>query len=435
MNRKTILPLLLVLALGGLGAWLLLQSGHDHAGSDHGHAHGHGGHHDDPAGEAPRGPHSGRLFTAVRAARGFADGGFTLELAIFEDGVPPEFRAWFTLDGRPLPPDSVQLSVTLTRPGNVVDEHIFTSAGEFARSPLEVYEPHSFHYDIRARRGDRSHRWELDAPEMQTTIDADTAQRAGIVVEPAGPAVLAETITVYGQVKLNADRLARATPRFAGLVREARKSLGDPVAAGEVVAVIEANDSLAVFAVTAPRAGVVIGRTAAAGETVAGGAPLYTIADFSEVWIDLNIPRGEQARVRPGQPVTLHTEAGPDAAGVIAWLSPLGSAETQTLTARIVRPNLDGRWRPGLFVKADITTATTEVPVAVKESALQTLFDFDVVFSQHGELYQARPLELGRRSGGLVEVRKGLRAGELYVTANSFLIKADIGKSGAAHDH
>ena len=66
---------------------------------------------------------------------------------------------------------------------------------------------------------------------------------------------------------------------------------------------------------------------------------------------------------------------------------------------------------------------------------MQSVFDFTVVFSQHGELYQARPLELGRRGGGFIEVLKGLKAGERYVTENSFLIKADILKSGASHDH
>lgn len=426
MNWKTILPLLAVLVLGGAGTYYILERGHDHAaGSDHGHAHGPGGH-DDHAEEPPRGPHRGRLFT---------EGAFAVELAIFEDGVPPEFRAWFTLDGKPLPPDAVQLTVKLTRPGNVVDEHAFVPAGDFARSPAEVYEPHSFHYTVSARHGDRIHRWELDAPEMQTTIAADAAQRAGVAVEAAGPAAIPETLTVYGQVRLNADRVARTTARFAGLVRGMRKSLGDAVVEGEVVATVETNDTLALIEIVAPRAGVVVERHATAGQTVTEGAPLYTTADLSEVWIDLAVPAGAQVRVQTGQVVALHLDGSFAARGAIAWLSPLGTAGSQTVTARVVLPNPDGRWRPGLFVRGDITLATHEVPVAVRESALQTLFDFDVVFSRHGDLYQARPLALGRRGGGWVEVLKGLRDGELYVTGNSFLIKADIGKSGASHDH
>lgn len=424
MNRKLILSLLAVVALGGVAGYLLLERGHDHA-AESADAHGHGTP-AESAGESARGPHNGRLFS---------EAGFTLELAIFEAGVPPEFRAWFTQGGQPVAPAAVKLAVQLTRPGPVVDDHVFAPAGDFARSPAEVYEPHSFNYAITAEHAGRTYRWQLDAPEMQTTIATDAAQRAGVVAGPAGPAALAETLAVYGQVKLNADRIARATPRFAGIVREARKSLGDPVSAGEVVALVEANESLSTFEVKAPRAGIIVERAATAGEAVAEGASLYTIADLSDVWIDLNISRGDQSRVRAGQPVVLHVDGGPDTAGTIAWLSPLGSAETQTLIARVNLPNTDGRWHPGLFVKADITVATHDVPVAVKESALQTLFDFDVVFSQHGDLYQARPLELGRRHGGWVEVLKGLKAGESYVIENSFLIKADIGKSGASHDH
>ena len=75
------------------------------------------------------------------------------------------------------------------------------------------------------------------------------------------------------------------------------------------------------------------------------------------------------------------------------------------------------------------------VPQLKSVSAVQTLFDFTVVFSQHGDVYQARPLTLGRRGGGFIEVLKGLTAGERYVVENSFLIKADIGKAGASHDH
>ena len=431
MNWKLPLSLLAVVTLGGAATWYLLKSDHDHAasaGHDH-HGHAHGAHgHDAPAAEdSAKGPHGGRLLR---------DGTFSLELAIVEKGVPPEFRAWFSADGKPLAPSAVQLTVTLTRAGGVVDEHRFAPEGDYARSPTEVHEPHSFSYKILARHGDRLHRWEFDAPEMQTTIAAAATQRAGVTVEAAGPATMTETLAVYGRVKLDANRVARVTPRFAGLVREARKSVGDTVSANEVVAIIEANQSLAPFEVRAPIAGLVTERTTTVGEAAAEGAALYTIADYSSVWIDLQLPPRDAARVRLGQSVALQpNDGGPAGTGQIAWLAPVADAETQTLTARVIQPNPDGRWRPGLFVQAEIALAESVVPVAVKEAGLQTVFDFTVVFSQHGEVYQARPLTLGRRSGGFAEVLKGLAAGERYVVENSFLIKADIGKSGASHDH
>ena len=234
-----------------------------------------------------------------------------------------------------LPASAVQLTVQLTRPGGKTDEHRFAPSGDFVRSPDEVYEPHSFSYKISARHGDRLHRWEFAAPEMQTTLAADVARRSGLATAPAGPATLVETLPVYGQVKLNANRLGRAVPRFAGLVREARKSLGDSVAAGEVVAVLETNQTLALIEVRAPLAGVIIEREVHAGQTVAEGATLYIIADLSEVWVDLHIPKRDQSRVKVGQPVTLHADdGGPATAGTISWLSPFADAAAQTREQR-----------------------------------------------------------------------------------------------------
>lgn len=425
MNWKLPVTILVVLALGAGAAFYINNREPAAAGAGGHDAHGHGA--GEAAEEVEKGPHGGRLL---------ADADVTLEIAIYEQGVPPEFRVWFTKGGKPVAPSAVKLEVELKRPGGVVDRFTFKPEGDYLRGSGEVEEPHSFDYSIFAEHAGRSHLWEFKAPEMQVTIGAEAAKRAGVAVEPSGPATMTDTLAVYGQVKLNANKIARAVPRFAGIVREARKSIGDKVTAGEVVAVIETNQTLATIEVKAPIAGVIVDRDVTAGETVGDAATLYTIADLSDVWIDLNVPKRDQSRVKVGQAVTIQADDGGEPAkGKIDWIAPTGSAEAQTLTARVVLANPEQRWRPGLFVKAEVSMAEATVPVAVKASAIQTLFDFTVVFSQHGEIYQARPLELGRRSGGFVEVLKGLKAGETYVTENSFLIKADIGKSGASHDH
>lgn len=423
MNWKLPISILAILALGAGAAYFIRNKspaapagGHD--------AHGHGAH---AEAEVEKGPHGGRLLS---------DGDFSIELAIFEKGVPPEFRAWFTKAGKPVAPADVKLTVDLKRPGGVTDTFAFKPEGDYLHGSAEVSEPHSFDYSIFAEHAGRSHLWEFAAPEMQVKIAAEAAQRAGVVAEAAGPATMTETLSVYGQVKLNANRIGRAIPRFGGIVREARKAIGDTVAAGDVVAIVEANQSLVSLEVKAPVAGVIIDRDVNAGETVTDGATLYLIADLADVWVDLNVPKRDHERVKLGQTAIIEADdGGMPVKGTITWIAPTASTEAQTLAARIVVPNSDHRWHAGLFVKAEIVLAETTVPVAVKASAIQALFDFTVVFSQHGETYQARPLELGRRGGGFVEVLKGLKAGEHYVTKNSFLIKADIGKAGASHDH
>ena len=105
------------------------------------------------------------------------------------------------------------------------------------------------------------------------------------------------------------------------------------------------------------------------------------------------------------------------------------------MLARVVLPNPNGEWRPGLYVTAQILVEEVEVPTAVKASALQSFRDWDVVFLNDGNRFEIAILELGRRDAEWVEVVSGLAAGQRYVADNSFIIKADILKSGASHDH
>ena len=79
--------------------------------------------------------------------------------------------------------------------------------------------------------------------------------------------------------------------------------------------------------------------------------------------------------------------------------------------------------------------ARYEVPLAVKRQALQGFRDFTVVYAKVGDQYEVRMLELGREAGDWIEVLGGLKLGTEYVTENSYIIKADIEKSGASHDH
>ena len=416
--RNKLIPILLLVAGVTVAAGLWLSPSVPAAGG-HGHEEG-------PA-EVPRGPHRGRLLV---------DGDFTLELAIFEAGVPPEFRAWFTQAGKPVPPADVKLSVTLIRPGKSGERYAFVPAGEFVRGDHVVAEPHSFDYQIVAEHAGVTHRWAFAAPEMQTVITAAAAEKAGVRTERAGAARLAEEVMLYGRVAFEPDGLRRASARFAGVVVEARRSLGDKVESGEILARLENSQSLVTADVRSPGPGIVVARPFVIGEAVPEGALLYSVADLSKVWIELEVPRRDLGRVRVGQAVVLAAELGGEpVAGKITSFAPVVSAETQSAIARVVLPNPAGLWRPGAFVKAAVTVGEVSAPVTVRLAGLQTLFERPVVFSRHGEVYQARPLRLGRRGGGWAEVLEGLDAGEEYVTEGSFLIKADIGKAGASHDH
>jgi cobalt-zinc-cadmium efflux system membrane fusion protein len=270
----------------------------------------------------------------------------------------------------------------------------------------------------------------------RVAIDPAAARASGISVEVAGPAVIRETLALHGRIEPDGDRTAHVTPRFPGVVIEARKRLGDAVAKDEVVAIVESNESLRPYEVRSRIAGVAIEKNAVPGEFVASDAPLYVVSDLGRVWVDLQVHRRDFERLRVGQRVRVGTSGdGQEAEARIEYLSPLGSPDSQTSLARAALPNPDGRWRPGLFVAAHVEVAESEAPVAVRATALQRLRDRDVVFLAEGDTYEAQPVEVGRSDGGWTEIRSGLAAGQRYAATGSFVLKADVGKSGAAHDH
>jgi cobalt-zinc-cadmium efflux system membrane fusion protein len=120
----------------------------------------------------------------------------------------------------------------------------------------------------------------------------------------------------------------------------------------------------------------------------------------------------------------------------ITFLSPLTSISTQTVTARAVLDNDGGRFRPGMFVTADVLTAVVPVAVAIKQEAIQEIDGKRVVFLRKGDgEFVVREVELGERDQRMVEVLFGVVAGDTYVTQNSFVLKAELGKAAAEHAH
>ncbi len=383
------------------------------------------GGHAAPAEAPAKGPHRGRLLK---------DGAFTLELAIFEDGVPPEYRAWPSLDGQPLPLADVQLAVEVTRLGNKVNTFHFKPEEDFLRGDGALKEPHSFSIKATATHAGNTHVWTYDSFEGRSTIAAKIAEDAGIRTDIAGPATLTETVTLYGQIAANPERRREVSARFPGVIRTVTKKLGDPVKSGEVLASIESNDSLRVYDLTAPLSGVVTARDANPGEQT-GARTLFTITDTRAVIAELSVFPKDRARVQPGAAVQVRLADG-DASveGRVARVD-VQTAANQAVTARVLIEQHDGSLLPGSFVTGDVAVAMREVPLAVKTSGLQAFRDFTVVYAQVGETYEVRMLELGAQHGDRVEILGGLEAGERYVTENSYLIKADIDKSGASHDH
>jgi membrane fusion protein, heavy metal efflux system len=423
MNKKQIAALLIVLIVGGGLTWWTFRNA-----KPSGQVAAEGGHGGEAAApEAVKGPHGGRLLS---------EGDFATEVTIFERGVPPEFRVFFYEKGKQIDPAEIKLAIELHRFGGRVDKIGFNKREDYLLGDKEIVEPHSFDVKVMADYKGKPHRWEYDSYEGRTTMSPEAVKNSGIVIEAAGPAKIKTTINVTGRVRANEDQMTHVIPRYPGIVQKIHKRLGDSVAKDEIVAVVESNDSLRSYDVKSSLAGTVIRKDVTQGEFVKEGEAIYTVANLSTVWVDLNIPRGEFPKLKTGQPVVISAGEGmTNATGKVSYISPFGTEETQTMLARVELPNPNGDWRPGLFVNGEIIVEESEAPVAVKASGLQTFRDWDVVFMQDGNNFEIAILELGRRDNEWVEVTSGLSAGQKYAAENSFIIKADIGKSGATHDH
>ncbi|MFD3262539.1 efflux RND transporter periplasmic adaptor subunit [Phenylobacterium ferrooxidans] len=379
------------------------------------------------AADFERGPHRGRLLR---------DGDFAVEITIFEDGAPPEFHAYVYRKDKPIDPRQVQLSVELTRLGGKVDRFAFAPVEDYLRGAGVVVEPHSFDVKIRAVEGGRTHQWAYASYEGRTSISAEAAKAGGVRTEIAGPATIGELVDMAGRVEIVPEGKAEVRAVYPGRILMMRGELGQSVRRGQAMARVESSHSLQAYAITAPISGVIIEKNANVGG-VAGDQPLFVVADPTKLHAEFFVYPRDAERVRVGQPVEVRSLSGEArlTARVEAIL-PTADLASQTLMAHVhLPPGAATSFRPGMGVEGSFSVGAQSAPLAVRTKALQRFRDFTVVFAKVGNTYEVRMLELGRQTPEWTEVLGGLAPGTEYVVDGAFLIRADIEKSGASHDH
>ena len=290
-------------------------------------------------------------------------------------------------------------------------------------------------------RGDEGAGHEKDAEHADEhassdsiTLPANTAAEVGIKTAAVAAGTIRDAHEVQGLLTPVEGRHARVRARFPGIVRSITVGVGDQVKAGQTLATIESNSSLTDYAVTAPFAGTILGRSVTVGD-VAGDEALFELADLSTLWVDLHLFGADAQHITAGLPVQVARLS--DEAVVTTKLErilPGTATASQSTIARATIRNEDGRWRPGTAVRALVTVAERAAALVVPLSAIQTLEGQSVVFVRSAETYTAKPVRLGERDVEHVEVLDGVEFGEEIVVEQSYLIKADIEKAGAAHE-
>lgn len=197
------------------------------------------------------------------------------------------------------------------------------------------------------------------------------------------------------------------------------------------------------YAIRSPIAGQVIERETTLGERVSPDKErLMVIADLSTVWVLADVPESKLGEVAVGSSVQIQVSAlgGQNFEGSVSYIAPELDPATRTARVRIEVKNPDMKLRPGMFAQAMIAigVAGGEPVVTIAEEAVQTVEGEPAVFvpvESEPNTFAKRAVGVGGPIDGKVPVFAGLKDGEKYVASGSFILKAELGKAGAAHEH
>jgi len=268
--------------------------------------------------------------------------------------------------------------------------------------------------------------------EKVVTINEAIAHKFGVRTAVVSAGIISQQLKVYGKTVNDPSQISHVRARFPGTVASVKVQIGDTVQVGDTLAYVESNESLNSYPIKAMIAGVVISRHANPGE-MALNQVLFTLANFDQVWAELQIFPGQLSQVKAEQKVRI---SGLDktADSTIKHIIPSQDDKPYSI-ARVPIDNELHDWSTGLLVSGQVVICEFEAPIVIAHKAIQVIENKPMVFIKKGDVYEAHSVQLGRSDGRFTEVLSGINLGDDYVTESSYLIKADIEKSGAAHDH
>ena len=207
----------------------------------------------------------------------------------------------------------------------------------------------------------------------------------------------------------------------------------------EVASLSRQTLALQRYEIKAPMSGRVVERLVDLGAPVGGegqAKELYVLADLSSVWVELSVSTSDLGVVQEGQRVAISGgPGGKTSEARIVFISPMLNQETRSARVIAEIDNKDLTWRPGSYVTAQILVEEQTVDLRVPRSALQTIAGESVLFVRTADGFEKREVALGAGDDQSVEIVFGLDAGENIAVANSFVLKAELGKAEAEHAH
>lgn len=197
------------------------------------------------------------------------------------------------------------------------------------------------------------------------------------------------------------------------------------------------EESLTSYNITSPMGGIVTRRNLTVGEIAGPDSDIFTVADLSKVWLNLTVYQKDLGAVAQGQKVTVSADKiNAGGQGVIDYVSPVLQEATRTATARVILANPEGRWRPGLFVNAEVETTAMPADIKVPKSAIQTVHDEPTVFVKREDGFEPVAVTIGTSSSSHVEIVSGLEPNTEIAVTRTFMLKAELNKEAiGGHNH
>ena len=299
------------------------------------------------------------------------------------------------------------------------------------------------------------------------TIGLDKVQRLGVRTAEVQERALSRIVRAFASLQFDERRQSVVAPRFAGWIEKLLvNAVGDPVTRGQPLFEVYspelnvlqqewqlagrtayATDKLhnlgypeaemeklrrgerpRTVTIRSPATGTVIDKTAIEGARFQAGDPLFRIVDTSSMWVIAEVYEQDLAYVKVGDMARITVNAWPNRSfeGKVTFIYPGLGKESRTARLRIEVANPDGLLRADMAATAEIASPLEGSRVVVPDSAVIDSGRRQVVLVERGEgRYEPRPVKLGARVPGFVQVIDGLTAGERVVTQATFLIDAE----------
>ncbi|EXS68116.1 efflux RND transporter periplasmic adaptor subunit [Sphingobium sp. Ant17] len=265
--------------------------------------------------------------------------------------------------------------------------------------------------------------------ETLAVIESREAAQLNAEVEAAqARAVLAQS-NLRREQRLFDERVSAEQDLIAARTAAREADIALRLARQQVSAAGGGGGSLNRIAIRAPIGGQVIARSVTLGQTVAADAELFRVANLSTVSLTLSLSAADAGRVRPGATVEV-SASGRQATARVTFVSPVLDETTRLVPVIATLDNRAGQWRVGESVQAAILLGGGQggSAISVPSTAVQMVENKPVVFVRTATGFRAVPVTLGQANGASVTILSGLTGREQIAAANSFTLKAELGK-------